>query len=163
MKKITALFLFLSILSFISIDSNAQAADSLIMYRGFGSTTYEYVRKDSVFTVSPKQVLNIMKDDPLALSEFKKARINSSIAGVMGFSGFVLVAIPLVSSIAGGDPEWALAVGGAGLIIGSIPLNRAFRHHAENAIELYNKKHTAFIPRTEYYFSGLGAKVIIKF
>jgi len=163
MKKFLALVLYSCILSFISIDSNAQIPDSLIIYHGFGSTTYEYVRKDSVFTVSPKQVLNIMKDDPLAYSEFKKARTNSSIAGVMGFTGFVLVAIPLVTSIAGGNPEWGLAVGGAGLIIGSIPLNGAFRRHAQHAIDTYNKKHTAFIPRTEYYFSGLGGKVVIKF
>ncbi|CAN5208190.1 hypothetical protein BH09BAC3_BH09BAC3_03730 [soil metagenome] len=157
--------LFGVVLFFIAMDSKAQAPapDSLIMYRGFGSTSYDYVTKDSVFTVSPKQVMNIMKNDPMALAEFKKAKTSSAIAGVMGFAGVILIAIPVVSGIAGGNPEWGLAIGGAGLIIGSIPLNRSFRHHAQHAIDSYNKKHTAFIPRTEYYLSGLGARVVIKF
>ena len=162
MKKYSLLVV---VLFFIVLDSKAQAPapDSLIMYRGFGSTSYDYVTRDSVFTVSPKQVMNIMKNDPMALAEFKKARTSSSIAGVMGFAGVILIAIPIASGIAGGDPEWGFALGGAGLIIGSIPLNRSFRHHAQHAIDTYNKKHTAFIPRTEYYLCGLGARIVIKF
>lgn len=133
------------------------------MYKNFGSTTFEYTEKDSVFTVSPKQVLFIMKDDPLAYEEFKKAKINSGIAAIMGFAGVVMIAIPVASAIGGGTPEWGFAAGGAALIIGSIPLNRAFKHHAEHAIDVYNKKHTAFRPRANYFLAGIGAKVVIKF
>ena len=138
-------------------------AQSLTMHRTFGNTRFEYHNDTATFTVSPKQVLDIMHDDPLALAEFRKARYNYSIAGVMGFAGGLLIAFPISKAIAGGEPEWALATAGAVIIIASIPLSMAFRRHAEGAIDIYNKKHTAFYPHTEYFFSGLGAQVVIKF
>lgn len=139
---------------------NAQS--SLLMYRTFGGTHFEYTKDTMVYSVSPKQVLQIL-DDPLAIQEFKKARAKSSMAGILGFTGMVLIAIPTGAAIAGGDPEWAFAAGGAAAIVASLPLTRAFRRQAQNAIDIYNKKHTAFKPRAEYYLSGLGARIIIRF
>lgn len=133
------------------------------MHKTFGGTRFEYHNDTATFTVSPKQVLDIMRDDPLAYAEFKKARYNYSTAGVLGFAGGVLIVLPISTAIAGGEPEWALAAAGAALVITSIPLSKAFRRHAEESIDIYNKKHTAFHPRTEYFFSGLGARVVIKF
>ncbi len=137
--------------------------ESLVMYHSFGGAEFEYTRDTSTFDVSPKEVLQIMKDDPLAFEEFKKARKNYNAAGVLGFVGGTLVIVPVITAIAGGEPEWALAAGGAALLIASVPLHRAFKRHAQGAVDTFNKKHTAFIPRTEYYVFGLGAKVVIKF
>ena len=144
----------------VHLSSHSQ---QLAMYPSFGGAHFEYEKDTMVYQVSARQVAQILFDDPAAYSEFKKARTNYSIAGVMGFLGVGLVVIPVASAIAGGDPEWAFAAGGAALIIGSIPITRAYRHHAMNAVDIYNKKHTAFRPRTEYYFFGSGVKMVIRF
>ncbi len=133
------------------------------MHKTFGGTGFEYQNDTATFSVGPRQVLDIMHDDPLAYGEFKKARHNYSIAGILGFVGGVLIVVPVGTAIAGGDPEWALASAGAALVITSIPFSKAFRRHAENAIDTYNKKHTAFRPRTEYFWRGMGVGVGIRF
>jgi hypothetical protein len=133
------------------------------MQKHFGNTSFEYTEGDSVYKVGQKQVSFIMKDNPTALAEFKKARTNSTLASIMGFTGVVLVVVPIAGAIGGGDPEWILAGGGAALILGSIPLNKSFKQHAERAMDIYNKKHTSFRPRAEYFLSGAGAKLVIRF
>lgn len=133
------------------------------MYPRFGGAEFEYNKDTSSFDISPKEVLVIMKSDPLAYEEFKKARSNYNASGVLGFLGGGLIIVPVITAIAGGDPEWGLAAGGVALVITSIPLHRAFKRHAQSAIDTFNKKHTAFRPRTEYFISGLGARVVIKF
>lgn len=143
---------------------NMAKAQTLSMYPKFGSTRFEYKKDTNTITVSPKQVSMILQEDPLAAEEFKKARTNYAISGVMGFAGGVLIGLPVGSAIAGGDPEWALAAGGVALILASIPIHKAFQHHAESAINLYNSKHTSsFRPKAHYYFAGIGGGVIIKF
>ncbi len=155
-------FLQVAVILFsVSIVAEGQ---TLSMYPKFGSTRFEYKKDTTTITVSPKQVSQILQDDPLAASEFKKARTNYALSGVLGFSGGVLIAIPVASAIGGGDPDWALAAGGAALILASIPFHKSFLHHAESAIDRYNNKHTSsFRPKAHYYFAGTGAGVIIKF
>ena len=50
----------------------ASFAQSLTMHKTFGGARFEYSKDTSTFSVSPKQVLDIMGDDPLAYQEFKK-------------------------------------------------------------------------------------------
>ena len=151
-------FVLLALLS-----STVTYAQNLTMHKAFGSTRFEYYKDTSTFSVSPRQVLDIMRDDPLAYAEFKKARSNYSVAGIMGFAGAILIGFPIGTAIAGGEPEWGLAAGGAALIIASIPFTKSFHRHAERAIDTYNRKHTAFRPRAEYFWRGMGTGVVIKF
>jgi hypothetical protein len=141
----------------------AQVFEQITMHKTFGSTRFEYTKDTVTFTVSPKEVLQIMSDDPLAYEEFWKAKKNYSIAGLMGFAGAALIAIPIASAIAGGDPEWAFAAGGVALIIGSTRFSKAFNRHAQSAVNTFNKRHTAFRPRADYLFSGLSLKLMLKF
>ena len=113
-------------------------------------------------TLSPRQVLEILRETPLAYEEFKLAKKNYNIAGVMGFSGAILVGVPLISAISGGDPEWGLAAGGAALILGSIPLNKAFQKHANNALDAYNKKFSSRI-KTSFFLTGTGFRLKLRF
>ena len=163
MRKLQIIIL----LSMTAILPGFGQADSTIqeltMYKTFGGAHYEYQKDTMIYAVSPKQVLLILKDDPLAYAEFKKAKSYNSLGGILGFVGGVMLIVPVGSAIVGSDPEWGLAAGGAALIIASIPFMKAYRRHAESAIDIYNKKHTAFRPRTEYYFSGLGIRMAIKF
>ena len=64
-----------------------------------------------------------------------------------------LLAVPVFTAIAGGDPEWLMAGGGAVLIGISVPFNRGFKKHSEAALDGYNARHE---PQSKLQFSGNG-------
>jgi hypothetical protein len=152
MKKFVLLSLF-SICSY-----QISVAQEIKAYKTFGGVRFEM---DTV-TLSLKQVLEIVKVNPKAYAELKRAKSNYSAAGVLGFAGGVLIGIPLGTALAGGNPEWGLAAGGAGLILASIPFTTAFRGHTMQALDLYNNKETSRI-KPEFQFYGSGARLIIRF
>lgn len=135
------------------------------MYRTFGGAAFEYTKDTTTFYVSPKQVLQIMnKDNSLAYEEFKKGRKLETAAGVMGFVGGVLVLFPVGSAIAGADPEWSFLAAGGALIVGSIPLHRSYKRHAQNAIDTYNKGLPySMRPMPSVFFSRNGVGIQLKF
>jgi hypothetical protein len=133
-------------------------AQKIEMIKTFGGVRFE---SDTV-VYSPKQVLELMRDNPLAYEEFKKAKTNYGVAGALGAIGGFMVGFPLGTAIAGGEPEWGLAAGGAALIIASIPLNRAFKNHAQNALDIYNKGETARL-KVRFDFTGTWARLVIRF
>jgi hypothetical protein len=154
-------------LSFILFNSFAQQEippQGLVMYRTFGGADFEYTKDTTTFYVSPKQVLQIMgKDNQLAYEEFKKARKLETSGAVMGFVGGVLILFPIGSAIAGADPEWSYLAAGGALIIGSIPLHRSYKRHAQSAIETYNNGLTSWRPRPTLFFSKNGVGIQLKF
>lgn len=155
------------VLTFILFNSFGQQEtppQGLVMYRTFGGADFEYTKDTTTFYVSPKQVLQIMKkDSPLAYAEFKKGRKLETAGGIMGFVGGVLVIVPIGSAIAGADPEWSFLAAGGALIIGSIPLHRSYKRHAQSAVETYNKGLTSWRPRPALFFSKNGVGIQLKF
>jgi len=109
------------------------------------------------------QVLDIVSENPEAYAALKKAKNNYNVAGVLGFTGAILIAIPIATAIAGGSPEWALAGGGAVLLLGTIPLTRSFRSHTMQALDLYNNKFKTSRIRTDFRLYGIGAKICVRF
>ena len=133
------------------------------MYPGFGAVHFEYEKDTVAFQVTPKQVSQILFDHPEALREFKIARTHSTLSGICGFVGMGLILVPTATAALGGSPEWGMAAGGAALLIGSIPLSRSYRRKSQHAIELFNRKHSAFAPRPHLQFWGSGASLIFRF
>ncbi len=133
-------------------------AQEIKMYKTFGGVRFEM----DTLVISPKQVLEILKKQPIAYEEFKRAKVNYTVAGVLGFTGGILIGLPIGTAIAGGDPEWGLAAGGAALILGSIHFNRMFKGRAFNALELYNKKYTSRLKPTLHFY-GTQARLMIRF
>ena len=129
------------------------------MEKTFGGARFE----TDTMTLSLNQVLEVMHNDPHAVDEFRRAKSNYSVSGLLGFTGGLLVAVPLVTALIGGKPEWSLVVAGSALILVSIPFTRAFYRHAENALEDYNKKFSASRIKTNIYLTGSGAKIVIRF
>jgi len=152
MKNIFWIVLFLFVFE-------ATQAQEITMYKTFGGVRFQ---RDST-VLSVRQVMEILKEKPKAFEEFKKARTNYNIAGVLGFAGGVMIGIPLGTALVGGDPEWAFAAGGAVLILGSIPFNRIFKARALNALDIYNGKEITSRIKPEFYFTGTGARVVLKF
>ena len=103
---------FLQAIFFIAFILSSRAQE-IAIYKTFGGVRFE---RDTV-VLSIKMVSEILRENPLALEEFRKARANYNTAGVLGFTGGVLILIPITTAILGGDPEWAIAIGGAALIV----------------------------------------------
>ena len=142
---------------------SASGQEQLTMYPTLGSVHFEYQKDTAIYQITPRQVGQILFDNPAAYKEFKKARTSSTLSGIMGFVGAGLLIIPAATAVAGGDPEWALLAGGAALVIGSIPISMNYRRRAQNAIDMFNKQHSALRPRTKFYVSGRGAALLITF
>lgn len=100
-----------------------------------------------------------------AYREFKIARNKATISSILGFSSGLLVAVPLVTAVAGGQPEWLLAAGGGALFLASIPFSSSSKGHALTAIELYNSELSASHQRVKptLYFTGTSASLVIRF
>jgi hypothetical protein len=108
------------------------------------------------------QVMQILKNNPQAYAEIKKAKTNMNFSSVLGFAGGVLIGLPLGTALAGGDPEWGLAAGGAGLILASLPLNKAFQNHTLKALEIYNG-HPGSRVKSQFRFTGNAVQWVIRF
>ncbi len=145
-------------LLFVSAISSHAQNQEIKIYKTFGGVRFEM----DTLTLSTKQVLNILSVDPVAYDEFKRAKRNDNISGILGFSGAFLIAFPIGTAIAGGEPEWWLVAGGGGLILASIPFNRAFKGHAVNALDLYNKRF-AYRLKPDLYFTGTQLKLVLRF
>ena len=154
---LTALLIALCISAF------AQTGEGNIrMEKGFGGA--RFYQDDRL--LKPADVLNVMAPNEEAFAMFKKAKANYDAAQVFGFIGGFMVGWPLGTAIAGGDAQWGLAAGGAGVLLLSFPFSSAFNKHARNAVEIYNREplygrgNRVSISVVPY---GAGGKAIIRF
>lgn len=154
--RISFAFILLSLLY-----ANSYSQKKLTLYKSFGGIVYEL----DTLTLSTKQVMMVLKENPEAFVEFKVARTKSTISSVLGFVGGLLVVAPLITAVAGGQPEWGFSAGGAALFIASIPFNASFRGHALNALDIYNSgvKTSTIKSRTSIQMYGSGASIVVRF
>jgi hypothetical protein len=148
-------FLILAFILFLAVPAFSQ---DITIYKTFGSLTYE---RDTI-TLGVKQVLEIMKDNPTAFQEMKKAKRKMNISAILGFGGGILLVFPIGTLIAGGDPEWTLAAGGAAMIIASIPFYHSYQNHAVTAVEAFNQNKTSRV-NLNIQFTGTGARLVLRF
>lgn len=134
-------------------------AQEITMYKTFGGVRFQ---RDTV-ELSTKQVMEILREKPLAFGEFKKAKSNYNVSSFLGITGSLLVVFPLATAVVGGNPEWGLAAGGAALILGSIPFNRIFKARALHALDIYNGNVITSRIKPEFHFGGTNARLVIKF
>lgn len=130
------------------------------MYKKFGGV--QFMRGDTL--LSERQVSMILfKDNKSAYDELKKARKFNALSNIFGFAGGALVAIPIVTAISGGTPEWFMAAGGAALIITSIPFNRIYKSRTLDALDMYNGIQRTSRVKSSLYFTGTKAGLVVKF
>lgn len=86
----------------------------------------------------PGELLKITQINPEAYKEMKKAKSGFDVATIFGSIGGFLIGWPLGTALAGGDPNWALAGIGAGLVVVAIPFNSSYVKHAKNSVRIYN-------------------------
>lgn len=88
--------------------------------------------------LTPRELQELTEGNQEAYEEMRIAKANHAVGSVFGAAGGFLVGWPLGTAIGGGDPNWALAGIGAGLIVVSIPFSSAYNRHATNAANMYN-------------------------
>jgi hypothetical protein len=113
-----------------------------------------------------KELTDILKSNPEAHKEMKKAKSNATGAQIFGYIGGFMIGWPLGTAIGGGDPNWALAGIGVGVALISIPFVSKANNHAKNAVDIYNRdlNTTGNLNHVEYYFhvssDGIGLRLL---
>lgn len=155
-KSAISFFLFL----FCIIASGQSQPDSVIVIRKPLGTVFQQNGK----YLSPRQLVEITSINPAALTEMKKARTNYSAGLVFSYIGGFMIGWPIGTALAGGDPEWAMAGVGAGLIAVSIPFSSAYGRHARKGAAIYNSTLTytgSVLPeyRLKLMANGIGLQI----
>ena len=160
MKKINLLF---TVMLFCYMSTYSQtAADSITISKIRGG--YQFMQYGRLLTVS--QLGETLRSNDAAYKEFKKGRGTYSLSMVMAGTGGFLIGWPLGTAIGGGDPNWAMAGVGAGLVAIALPLSMSSAKRIKSAAEIYNLdiQHTYFPgKRLEFNFglhsNGIGLLV----
>ncbi|WP_207431493.1 hypothetical protein [Sabulibacter ruber] len=130
MKKVVLLCLVL--LTCVQVFAQS-VSDTIEVKKGFSTVFRQNGRN-----LTPKQLLDITQSNPEAYKEMKIAKGKAGVANVLGYAGGFLVGWPIGAAIGGGEPNWALAGIGAGLIGVAIPFATSFSKHTQNAARIYN-------------------------
>lgn len=154
MRKITYLLIGILFLNVYSL--RAQESGKIETRQNLGVVFLQNGKK-----LTPKQLLEITKDNPEAYQAMKIAKSNYDIGSVFGFAGGFMVGYPLGSALAGGEPNWTIAGIGAGLILISIPFSIKYSTQAKKAVGMYNSNLTeTSFKKVDFNFgytrSGLG-------
>ena len=113
------------------------------------------------------QLVNIMQSNQEASIEIKKAKSSSAWSSVFACAGGFMIGWPLGTAIAGGNPEWAMAGIGAGLVVIAIPIASKATKQAKNAVNIYNNGLSAnsIFNNIELkcHFTGNGIGLVLNF
>ena len=149
MKRISLIITLLTL--GLSFTFGQSPADSISMKKVFGG--YHFYQGDN--RLNMKQLVNAMEPNEQAYKEIKSAQSTYTLASIVGFAGGFMVGWPLGTAIGGGDPNWAMAGIGAGLIVVSIPISQNFNKKAKQAVDTYNGglQTSSFWDKSELRFS----------
>ncbi len=155
---------FLALLFFcFSVSFGQTSSDQITMKKAFGG--YKFFQGDSRLNMS--QLVKTMKSDAQAYEEIKAAQSTYTWASIVGFAGGFMVGWPLGTAIAGGEPNWAMAGIGAGLIVVAIPISSKFNKQAKNAVDTFNRglSTRSFWDKAElgFVYNGNGLGLTMRF
>jgi len=132
MKRIA---IIISLLTFtFSFAFGQTSPDSVFMKKAFGG--YQFYQADKRLNMN--QLVKAVKSNEQAYSQIKSAQSTYTFASVIGFAGGFMVGWPIGAAIGGGEPNWAMAGIGAGLIVASVPLSKKFNKQAKQAVDTFN-------------------------
>ncbi len=159
MKKI---YLLLSTFyCFITFTGLCQTrTDSIEIKKSFGTVFQQQSRN-----LTPKQLTDIVKNNPEAYKEMQQAKTNYAAATVFNYAGGFLIGYPLGTTLAGGKANWKLAGIGAGFLALSIPFTSGYTKHAGKAVTMYNKSVVTSLNKLDVRLrmSGQGLAMQLRF
>jgi len=110
-------------------------ADTLTLKKERGD--YRFYQGENRLPTS--QFIMTLKSNEQAYKQFKSAQANYTLALVLSYTGGFLIGYPIGTAIGGGEPEWALAGIGLGLVAISFPINQGYIVKTKSAINTYNR------------------------
>ena len=135
----------------------------ITMEKKFGG--YQFYQDQQMLKMP--QLVNIMQSNQAASIEIKKAKSSNTWSTVFACAGGFMVGWPLGTAIGGGEPEWAMAGIGAGLIVVAIPIANKANKHAKNAVDIYNGGISANTGSNKFElnctFTGNGIGLVLNF
>ena len=127
--------LYLTFSLLLLSSSFGQSEGEITSKKVFGG--YTFSQGDKTLTIN--QLLSTMKENPEAYDLMKSAKSTTDAATVLGAIGGFMIGWPLGSAIGGGDPNWALAGIGAGVLAIGIPVGISANRKVLNAVDRYNQ------------------------
>lgn len=85
------------------------------------------------------QLVNTLKPNEQAYKQIKSAQSTYILAMILSYAGGFMVGYPIGTAFGGGEPNWAIAGVGAGLIVVAIPISQKFSKKARLAVDTYNR------------------------
>ena len=137
--------------------------DSISMKKVFGG--YQFYQGNKMLNIN--QLSTAMKPNEEAYMQMKSAKSTYTMAMIVSCAGGFMVGWPIGTSLGGGEPNWAMAGIGAGLIVVSIPITKSFNKKAKLAVDTYNAGllSSSVWERSELKlsFSGNGMGLALRF
>ncbi len=109
-------------------------SDSIYLKKVLGTYQFYYHTQK----LSLPQIKNVMSSNELAFEQIKSAQSTNNIAMVFACAGGFLVGWPLGTALGGGEPNWAAAGAGVGLIAITLAINKSYNIKAKRAVDTYN-------------------------
>ena len=153
MKRIVVILTLLTVS--LSFAFGQTETDSISVKKVFGG--YQFYQGENRLNV--KQLVNTMKPNEDAYTQIKSAQSSYTMASIVSFAGGFMIGWQLGAAVGGGDPNWAMAGIGAGLIVVTIPISQKFNKQAKQAVETYNQglqQTSSFWDKSELRFSMTG-------
>ena len=132
MKKILLVLTLLT--TSLAFSFGQSAADSITIKQEFGGSQFCQDGK----RLNMSQLGEELQFNEQAYKEFKGAQANYVISSIIGGAGGFMVGWTLGTAIAGGEPNWALAGIGVGLIVVSIQIMKTSNKQRKRAVDIYN-------------------------
>ena len=137
-------------------------SDSILVVKKAMGTAFQ---KDGMY-LTPRQLTDLSRNYPDALSEMKKAKANLGAMSVFSYAGGFMIGWPIGTALAGGKANWTLAGVGAAFVVLSIPFANGYTNHAKNAVRIINShRGISMLPQPQYRlgFTGSGIGLQLRF
>jgi len=126
------------ILSLIAVNMTSTfgqtTSDSIIMKKVFGG--YQFYQREQALSMN--QLVNAVSSNEDAYTQIKSVQSISAVAMILSYAGGFMIGWPIGTAIGGGEPNWAMAGIGAGLIAITIPISKNVNKKTRKAVETYN-------------------------
>ncbi len=162
MKKI--ILLSFTVLLFYSLSFSQASSDSITINKV--RRGYQFLQHG--LPLNSAQLGIILKDNDEAYKVYKKSRASYTFAMIFSGTGGFLIGWPIGTAIGGGDPNWAMAGIGAGLVAIGLPLAFNSDKLLRSSVGIYNTsfRHSYYQDKRIEFEFGLqsnGVGLLVKF
>jgi len=117
--------------------------------------------------LTQNELFDVLNEDIEAADYVGKFKTKNTIGAVLGGFGGAFIGFPVGQAIAGGEPQWIMALSGLGVLAIAIPITISANKDIKTGIDVYNENLVAgaFVPRPILQFGGQqhGVGLSLKF